>query len=1757
MPATTTLSAADRLLSFYKDSELLARSGTLASVKSFGSQASPAQSMGIGGSGNDRPGSRGRPDANDVIIDPYELNSSDLESSSDSEFESYVGRNDLSEPGEETDWTASGYGDSDDAYDADDPTRPAGGAGGGGGRSVTPSRQLRGGGSRLHLAIAGAAGGGDAISRGSSFAGTRDAISGRPRTNSFRNRVSLAGGSTAAARPAGLPSNLTSPRSLRGGGGGGSSSGGGLVFVKRDLINIRRSAGTVAASAAGTTRESFKSGTSSARGRRATLAARAAAAATAPASGRVTVSSFKSIANSSPGGVQKGSVWTRALKTAGDDAAGGGGGGTAAGPASPLRTDNNGTPPMSSVAGSGISRFTLAQGGITAMMAAAKNRLSGKIVRRRLLRRRGWDFDVTPGEIDFHLGRPLPQALTRPQPTVNSEDEEESEGNGDGDGDNDDGSLAGGAEPPPGPAMESIKTYAKERAPEVLWSERLRSAKLMARSTGQTVTVKGRMDRKRRRDLARKIQKWDNREWFATRKRTPPAPPLHPAVARVIEQWFALVDDDGSGTLDHSELLGALRASKVPVSSDNINEMIELMDMDGDGAINWKEFETFFMYEFAAGKNLLSGEYVLPSGVALPFGAMIAKLKRNKLLTDLTQGGTARAKWMQVAENPIHLEDELGMMAAVEMAMEEMRNPVLARQRLRAAKALARLPPHLRTKSMGRHLERHPEITEKLLRANSIAPYLATSMKRCASTTSQVMARLASAGSQGSAGSSAAPSVTSTSVGSSGQGNNGQKSGRARNVDLNVAAALAAGLEWPVNGANFYNRRARTILRAVCQKPAESLLHSRAAAAKLAAVKAAVGSGGPEDGTAATANAGGAAKIRSPPTAAGNSDSDEGSPVGRRGGGKGAAAAADPRAMFAAGAGSRRMQSLRNSMRFSRSRSKKKNSDDDDDDNRNDEESKRRRSDSSSDSVLPWLVNAKRREEEERERLRAQLQRGDGGGANTSSGDEDDNDCVPGGGGDDDEDVWVSPMLRNWLRQEHKLYRKRRASLLSKLAEPDPGDGGGEPATVDAIAAVKASDGGDSGYSSDSGGAAVTSRMSPYSKGGAGSLARMLLERSVHLPPAVAAIRDAATATAAATAAAVKDSLPPPPQGIRSANTTDSGFTTNSGDVVVVATAAAAAAASPGPATPSRLMPPPLAIENSWGPSLDTPPGGSAFGAGGLGTPIGESPWASGLPSATPMEGKPRKPRRRMRFEDEEKAEPADADSPAVAAAAGSTLEASNQSILTPILASASRSGGGGDSNAKASSPAFVMYSSGTIANGGAAAAGGETSTEDGEGYGSGRNSPGPVAAGRAAFLRSNLVSGDLSGAESSRTSEVSESTATASAAGGPARSPHGLRPRLSILGVQELPMPNAGGVRYWSSVPGGAPPAPLLRTNNPLTSIGGGPHDDTETRGVRRSYVVDPALRESEDEPLDAEEARDLMAALTLVIPKDETLYDIHNGHLIERPSTSHFRAALAKIRTEASALLQSHSLPPHPEYGNGSAAAAAITVHPRPHSPSSIASPFAARLQGANAAAAAPVQMARSHMSTSSGGGAAGVADATGGHRAGNTQGRGSRSVKQVANRHRSLLINGVHMRLSTTSGGGAGGGPSVTARQRRPSLPSSKLPLSQQPSSVRAPSDTSIGFPHNPGLFGANSESTVGDGGGDSNWLITAQKGGDQSHSLVAAAAAMAAEGESPSLDVSAAVLRVPDGGILMAAIDTARSISRSRSPSRCRSPVSRSP
>ncbi len=54
---------------------------------------------------------------------------------------------------------------------------------------------------------------------------------------------------------------------------------------------------------------------------------------------------------------------------------------------------------------------------------------------------------------------------------------------------------------------------------------------------------------------------------------------------RVITAWFELVDEDGSGGLDGSELAAALKAAGLPCDEQSIVEMISLMDLNRDNEI--------------------------------------------------------------------------------------------------------------------------------------------------------------------------------------------------------------------------------------------------------------------------------------------------------------------------------------------------------------------------------------------------------------------------------------------------------------------------------------------------------------------------------------------------------------------------------------------------------------------------------------------------------------------------------------------------------------------------------------------------------------------------------------------------------------------------------------------------------------------------------------------------------------------------------------------------------------------------------------------------------------------------------------------------------------------------------------------------------------------------------------------------------------------------------------------------------------------
>lgn len=62
------------------------------------------------------------------------------------------------------------------------------------------------------------------------------------------------------------------------------------------------------------------------------------------------------------------------------------------------------------------------------------------------------------------------------------------------------------------------------------------------------------------KEVRERVQNGHNKAWLHSHGKIVKADKLHPAVTRVIAEWFELVDDDGSRTLEHHELLAALKA---------------------------------------------------------------------------------------------------------------------------------------------------------------------------------------------------------------------------------------------------------------------------------------------------------------------------------------------------------------------------------------------------------------------------------------------------------------------------------------------------------------------------------------------------------------------------------------------------------------------------------------------------------------------------------------------------------------------------------------------------------------------------------------------------------------------------------------------------------------------------------------------------------------------------------------------------------------------------------------------------------------------------------------------------------------------------------------------------------------------------------------------------------------------------------------------------------------------------------------------
>ncbi|PNH10172.1 hypothetical protein TSOC_003114 [Tetrabaena socialis] len=175
--------------------------------------------------------------------------------------------------------------------------------------------------------------------------------------------------------------------------------------------------------------------------------------------------------------------------------------------------------------------------------------------------------------------------------------------------------------------------------------------------------------------ISRVLYQRQSEDWAHAHGQAPPRRKLAPAVTKVVEQWFALVDNDKAGVLRAAELAAALQAAGVPCGESDVLELVRLIDVNHDGSVTWGEFQTFLLKEFAAGKNLINGDYMLPSGKRLPFGAMIARLKRQRVLEDVMKGGTARMRYVDMLYNRDALATEIGLTEAAAATLDQYAPP--------------------------------------------------------------------------------------------------------------------------------------------------------------------------------------------------------------------------------------------------------------------------------------------------------------------------------------------------------------------------------------------------------------------------------------------------------------------------------------------------------------------------------------------------------------------------------------------------------------------------------------------------------------------------------------------------------------------------------------------------------------------------------------------------------------------------------------------------------------------------------------------------------------------------------------------------------------------------------------------------------------------------------------------------------------------------------------------------------------------------
>ena len=108
-------------------------------------------------------------------------------------------------------------------------------------------------------------------------------------------------------------------------------------------------------------------------------------------------------------------------------------------------------------------------------------------------------------------------------------------------------------------------------------------------------------------------------------------------------------------------MLQSVQLCKVPCDAGSVQAMVVAMTRASSrrGAIGWADFRAYLAAEFAAGRNLLVGSYVLPTGQPLPFGLTIKRLKRHRLLRSVMAGGADREAVARQWEHALLADDSL------------------------------------------------------------------------------------------------------------------------------------------------------------------------------------------------------------------------------------------------------------------------------------------------------------------------------------------------------------------------------------------------------------------------------------------------------------------------------------------------------------------------------------------------------------------------------------------------------------------------------------------------------------------------------------------------------------------------------------------------------------------------------------------------------------------------------------------------------------------------------------------------------------------------------------------------------------------------------------------------------------------------------------------------------------------------------------------------------------------------------------------